>query len=242
MKKAIVVVYHGSANEEINNITSTILTNEIKNIYSSYDTFEVFTSKIVLHRLVNKRFDFEQCLSLLITKNYQSVSILVTNLISGVELDNIKNLLENTKLNYQITPALFEDKNNIIKIAKILTKENNQINLFIGHGSKRKNNEEYLSLEHSFIEQGVSNHYVCVIDGKPTYDEIEMKLDKTKSINIYPLMFIAGYHAIKDVSVLAQTLTNTFPHVEYHNISLGMIPEIRQIYLNNLTKILEAIE
>lgn len=241
MKQAIVTVYHGSTNETINKKTSTDLTKKVKAKFPNFDVFEVFSSKIVNHRLNNKRMDFKQCLTHLESNGYSKTYVLVTNLISGVELTVINDLLMESNLSYQISDALFDNIISITKIANILGNKNKDESfLFIGHGSKRKTNEKYLLLEKQFNELNYDNHYICVIDGKPTYDDIKNKLDTTKKLNIFPLMFTAGYHAKKDVKGLADALIDYFIDVEYHNISLGMIDDIKNIYLDNLEEMIKA--
>lgn len=239
MKPIIIVVYHGSANEQLNEMTSTLLTNKVKKQYPNHQVYEVFTSRIVQKRLINKRLTIEQCLNLIDNKK-TDIYVLVTNLISGVELDFIKQELMNSNLNYHITPALFDKQDTIDQVALILGTNNNENHLFVGHGSKRKTNSSYIHLEDSFIKYNYNNHYICVIDGQPIYKDIEYKIDKSKKLNIYPLMFIAGYHAKKDVASLATSLENEYTKVQYHNISLGMLDKIHDIYLNNLNSIIKA--
>ncbi|MDH6603972.1 sirohydrochlorin cobaltochelatase [Bacilli bacterium PM5-9] len=238
MKKAIIIVYHGSHNEEYNDRTSTKLTSKVKDNFKDFEVFEVFTSLIVQQRLKNKRFNFLECLNKLSNDNIDEVYILTTNLINGYELETIKKQLNDYSFSYKITPALLEKSSSLKKVAQVLKCDDNSIHLFVGHGSKRKSNHEYLNLEKSFIENGLINHRICVIDGKPSFDDVKDTLDLNKKIYLYPLMFIAGYHANKDVKGLANDLIAKDINAEYVNQSLGMIEEIRDIYLQNLQEII----
>ncbi|MEG0284129.1 MAG: sirohydrochlorin cobaltochelatase [Erysipelotrichales bacterium] len=235
-KTAIIVTYHGSSNENSNAITSDILTKEVQDTFSEYRVIECFSSKVVLSKLEKKRFSFVEALSFLEDNDYNKVYVLTTNLVDGSDYQGILNEARQSNLEVVITKPLLED--GISELGNSLFKDKDSNHLFIGHGFKKKENSEYLLLQKAFYNQGMKNHKIALIDGYPNASDIVSGLEVNKKLYVYPLMFITGFHAKRDVEKQSNELKNTFNEVEYVPISLGMDSKIRKLYINKLENII----
>lgn len=229
--KAIVLVYHGSTNEEVNQLTSTKLTNMIKKDFQNYDVLEVFSSKIVLHRLENKRLNYAQAALDLANNNYQEVVLVLLNLAFG--RDNQIQIDEFKKYGYKlkVVKPIFESLSNLKYLARKLTRRDKEYNnIYIGHGSKHHSNESLLKLNQEFKNMGLVNYQV-IVNQKDNFEANiqSLKFSKNQTIMLHPLTYVNNYHGQKVTQQYYDYLSDKGYNVIIDKESLGM-----QDYFNDL--------
>lgn len=83
--------------------------------------------------------------------------------------------------------------------------------------------------------KGFTNMHVATIEGYPTFETALQLLKKgnAKTVTLVPLMFVAGDHAVNDISKdWKEMLEKNGFKVELNIEGLGQIPEIQSYYLS----------
>ncbi|WP_423363995.1 sirohydrochlorin cobaltochelatase [Mycoplasma sp. P36-A1] len=232
MHKVIVLVHHGTSNEKINEKTYTKLKSEVEILHPHAKVYEVFTSRIVNNRIIKKRETFDNILDMLKKDNIKEIEILHTNLSNGDIYKGIISKLDNSKIDYKINKPLL-DSLDLSKLVSILPYDKNKNIIFIGHGNSTSN-KDYENLQNEFYKQTKNNVRVCVLSQLRTNDISFLNLDKEKDIEIYPLMFVEGFHAQKDVKSTIKIFDDY--KCNYNSYSLGECKEIRNLFCEMISK------
>ena len=112
--------------------------------------------------------------------------------------------------------------------------------VLMGHGTPHHANTVYAALDYMFKDQGYNNVFVGTVEGYPKLSNV-IKLIKERSfkkIHLAPLMFVAGDHALNDMSGEEDSWKACFEtegySVECHLKGLGEYEGIRRIILRHL--------
>lgn len=242
--KAILMVHFGTTHDSTRTLTIDAINSQIENAFRESDVFEAYTSRIVIKRLkergIEKRTPI-QMLDSLKKAGYGTVIIQPTHIIPGkeykmlvAEADSLKKDFKNLEVG---KPLLFsdEDLHNVVEILEKRNPSSDQSHhiLYVGHGTEDKATEVYGRLDSLFN----ANSHVATIEGIPTLDDAIKVLKEAgaKKVTLVPLMFVAGDHAVNDISVdWKNELESKGFQVELKIEGLGQIPAIRNLFLEHI--------
>ena len=243
-KKAILMVHFGTTHDSTRALTIDAVNSQMENAFRESDVFEAYTSRIVIKRLKERGIEKHtpiQMLDSLKKTGYTSVTIQPTHIIPGkeykmlvAEADSLKKEFKEIKVG---KPLLFSEED-MKAVVGILEKRNPSSEpshhiLYAGHGTDDKATEVYGRIDSLFN----TNSHVATIEGIPTLDDAIAKLKEAhaKKVTLVPLMFVAGDHAVNDISVdWKNELENNGFQVELKIEGLGQVPAIRNLFLQHI--------
>ena len=249
-KKAILVVSFGTSYKKTCEKTIDVIENEIKNSFPDYTIYRAFTSNMIIKKLLKtdnlKIFTVKEALEKLIAHNVKELIVQPTHIINGIE----NNFLIETVFNYKdkfesikIGNPLLTSTIDCEKVVKIIMKnfsylKENEALICIGHGSKNYSNSIYPTIDYIFKEKGFKNVFA------ERYTEVNLIISKLKKINpskvtLMPLMFVAGYHAINDISSNKEDSWKSILEDKGFKVncslkSLGEYEDIRKMYIEHI--------
>ncbi len=214
-EKALVVVSFGTTFKETRELDIESLEKSLAAAFPDRDFKRAFTAKIVMKRLFEKDaikvYDLATVLEKLYKEGYKDVLVQPTHLTPGEEIANkvmpaIK-AYQNKFAKLSLGTPLLTDKNDFPLVVKALETTmpkllDDEIVVFMGHGSPNIINPAYKSLEDSFKKHG----FPALIGVVEETDELnfgvmlkKLKESKAKKVLLMPLMLVAGDHAHNDM-------------------------------------------
>ena len=144
-----------------------------------------------------------------------------------------------------LNDVTMEDAERIVKILTdrqpVSTKKREHV-LLVGHGTETPATAIYSQLDYMFKANGHTNYHVGTIEGYPTFDTALRQIQQAKgrTVVLQPLMFVAGDHARNDISEdWKGQLENAGLKVELRIEGLGEIPEIQDIFIEHIRKMMQ---
>ena len=248
--KAIILASFGTSRNEARAKTIKVLEDEIRQAYACCDLFTVFTSPTI-RRILKTRdnieyHDLETMFGILKDRGYEDIICQPTYIIKGFEYDNMKLTAEKYPGDFNSVkvglPLLsdIDDYNSLID-ALIAGANAEEAYLLVGHGTEHRSDLTYSVLEYKYRERGFANVYISTIEGSQSIENTLKKLSSRgyKTVNLIPLMFVAGEHAVNDIAGDGEdSYKNVLKRNGYSvNIvlkGLGEYEMIRKIYLNHI--------
>jgi Cobalamin biosynthesis protein CbiK, Co2+ chelatase len=235
-ENAIILVSFGTSHNTAREKTINVLENEIKNAYSGYDVFTVFTSPTIRRILKNRDniviHDLETMFGILKDNGYKNVICQPTYIIKGFEYDNMAATAEaeSAKVGLPLLSSV-DDYDAVIDALDIANAD--EAYVLIGHGTAHEANITYSELERRFHERGYGNVYITTIEGD---EDISVTQN---TVNLIPLMFVAGDHAVNDIAGDKEDSYKSVFERNGHSVNivlkgLGEYETIRKIYLNHI--------
>ena len=246
-KAAILMVHFGTTYDETRVNTLDTINMEVRNKYPKIEVREAYTSRIIMRRL-KKRLIFKdnptEALDKLLKDGYTHIVVQSTNIINGVEAETLKTQLDGYKDKFKeiristpllTTPEDFKEVSTIIN-NQVGNLENNEAVVLVGHGTSHIGNMAYPAMDYTSKSIG-HKFYVGTIEGFPEFDDVvkALKKDKVEKVILMPFMFVAGDHANNDIAgEWKEDLEKACFEVDVRLISLGMIEDIRQVFMKHL--------
>ncbi|MEG0296553.1 MAG: sirohydrochlorin cobaltochelatase [Clostridium sp.] len=256
MKKAIVLVSFGTSSIEGMKKSIGGLTNELnKKLGDEYVIFNSFTSDRIRNILRETNGiviqSLDEVLNELSLIGYEEVFIKPLHIFDGNEIRNIKKIIENYRDRFRtihIGSSLLgytgEKLENICNyISPILLKGLRGPILFIGHGSRTANHDEYYNLIEVLKQTYNGEIFFGTLEGKESIDQIieKLKWSKVKHITIVPLLIMAGRHLRKDIILGSNSWNNLLKEANIEvscvNKSLLEYKEIREIIYEEIKEL-----
>lgn len=218
MKKAILLIYFGSANKNAVEECIFSFQNEIKEKFNNeYLVLNAFSSKTLISILKKKEqisiFHTEEALEYLKLEGYTDIIVQPMQVMAGIEYTEIENIASSYKDDFKsikIGKALLGyEKEELLKACDRVIKsiyndiDKNKTTIIVGHGSKSLADEVYFVLEDRFEKLGYKNIIVGTLEGKKSLESIliELKSKNIKSVDIMPFLLIPGNHMKKDIEL-----------------------------------------
>ena len=175
-----------------------------------------------------------------------------------VQPTHVMNAIENVKMCEQIQAAQKEfaeiktgeplfagkaDEQRLVEILGEYWKEipQDELLIFMGHGTSHEANAVYEELDHALKAAGHTNMYVGTVESLPT---LRMIMDKirplpVKKIHLAPFMIVAGDHARNDMAgededSWGSLLKAEGYEVECHIIGLGELEGIQNMFVQHV--------
>ena len=252
MKKAIILTSFGTTHKDTREKTINVLFNEINAMYPDYDIRQVFTSKIVRERVLEKEGlkinNLGDELEQLVAEGYQEIIIQSSHVIPGAEFHKIymfakrvKDKAVKVKIGKPLLTSLEDYQTVVDYLTDTFTYEtDDEVTLFMAHGTDHASFTSYVSLAYMLLESSI---YVACVESYPEFADVikQLKAHQVRKIHLRPFMLVAGDHAKNDMaseeegSWKSQLIEAGFD-VETHVEGLGELEPIRKVYLDHLSQ------
>ena len=145
--------------------------------------------------------------------------------------------------------ALLTTPDDYKMVAEIINKEVGKLDkdtavVLVGHGTHDSGNAAYPAMDYTAKSLGY-NFYVGTIEGFPAFENVaaDLKKDGIKKVILMPFMFVAGDHANNDIAIdWKEALEKEGFAVENKMVSLGMMKDIRKMFIDHAKYMLENKE
>lgn len=251
MKKAILLVSVGTSRIEALENTTLRLQEEVKARFTDYQCYVAFSSKYILKKMNEKSgnayMGISEAFAKMAADGMEEVVIQPTNLLNGIENDSMLEQLEECKKQFsqvRIGRPLLSGKEDYIKtleaiLAEVTPTEEEAL-VLIGHGTNHLSNSTYQNLEYTAYTTGHRNVFVGTMEGGKSQTMTLRKLSVSayKKVRLMPLLFVAGYHAMKDIAADESSWKSILEDAGYEVapalIGLGEMAGVREIFVEHL--------
>lgn len=252
MKKAILVASFGSTYEQAIKNSIEQLENSIRNTFTEYDVFRVFTSERIVTSLYKRgihTYTLEAALKELITAGFDDVIVQPSLIIEGIEYDKIRTVADRYKAYFSClkigTPLLYSqsDVERICSLFANKFRDKSDAIILMGHGTEHKANHIYNDFAEICTRLGYKHIFIVTACGALDASSVVPKLKEIncKDIILAPLLFVAGAHASNDMvsdkpDSIKSVLEAAGFSVKAVMKGLGEYEEVRQMYSEHLHK------
>lgn len=260
MKRAILVVSFGTTMENTRNRTIGAFERYLSSSFPNFSIRRAFTSEIIIDILKDRDgiiiHTVTQALDILLAEGYSHVCILPTHIIPGLENQKMEAVLKGYKRKFHAlisVPPLLNSAEDLQMLCDFLAYEFHNLPedtalLCMGHGSVHPENTMYASLDSMCKKKGHKNFYIGTLRTYPELKDIipQLKSGKFKNIILMPLMFVAGSHAVHDMTGRKRdswrsALEQDGFIVECRLKGLGEYDRIQQLFLKRLKSVLTLL-
>lgn len=253
----ILVISFGSSNDETREKNLDKLFSVVEKKYPEAKVLQAFSSGMVRDILRRRGISvpsLEEALAEMKDNGVNSVYVLPSHLLNGVEYEKIQGLLQEKAEDFQqiaLGKPLLWDSSSQNAVLEILAERHKLSEgtalILMGHGSHHSVNTVYASLDYMAKQKGFPHIYVTTVEAYPDFHDMISLLEKSsyKTVHLVPLMLVAGEHALNDMisaqpDSLKSILEEKGYHVSYSLEGLGELSAIRALYLRNLEEILKC--
>lgn len=255
MKKAILVVSFGTTYPETRRKTIQACEEAIGRRFPHYSVFRAFTSNVVRRRIKQQEgLDIPtvgEALDQILDLGFEAVYIQPLHVILGGEYEKIlvqAGAYRSAFKELAIANPLLHSQEDYEAIRDILLTSYGQLGpetatVLMGHGSQHYAFTAYAALDHMMRASPV---YIGCVESYPPVELIEQELraDGIKKVHLAPFMLVAGDHATNDMSSDEEGAWYRFfkdrgYQVESQLKGLGEYPEVQQLYIQHLEKIIK---
>jgi len=251
MKKAILIVSVGTSQIEALENTTLRLQEEVTERFAEYQCYVAFSSQHILKKMNEKSevpyLSIEEAFEQMIADGIKEVVIQSTNLLNGLESDSMLAQIEANRSRFgsvQVGRPLLSTKEDYIKTLQVILSavelEEEEALVLIGHGTNHLSNSTYQNLEYTAYTTGNRNVFVGTMEGEKSQRMTLRKLGVSgfKKVRLMPLLFVAGYHARKDIAADSGSWKSVLEEAGYevkpNLVGLGELAGIREIFMEHL--------
>lgn len=216
-KKGILVVSFGTSYEKTRKLTIEAIENRMKEIYKDYEIRRAFTSGMIIKKLKKRDSihidNVEEALEKMESEGFEEVIVQCLHIMPGEEYDDIKIAVHKFEHRNKFKklvlgrPLLYrtDDYFKAVEALKSqieVRKSENDIVLFMGHGSTHHANSTYALFQYVLEESKLKNVFIANVEGFPELDVVIPRLKKlnSKKVTLMPFMLVAGDHAQNDMA------------------------------------------
>lgn len=248
-KAAILMVHFGTTFDDTRALTIDRINEKVQKEFKNVEVREAYTSRIIMRRLKERgitKLNPQEVLDELKAQGYTHVLVQGTNIMNGVESENLKNEVasyENSFKDIRVGAPLLTEAHDYEKVAKAIAdkigplKENQGV-VLVGHGTHHFGGSAYAMMDYVFSAEGYENYAVGTVEGYPEFDNVVKKLKDrgVKDVILMPFMFVAGDHAQNDIAgEWNENLQKAdFTVSKVIMMGLGQNEEIQNIYVDHL--------
>lgn len=259
MKRAILIVSVGTSKLEALENTTLRLQKEVSERFRDYKCYVAFSSQHILKKMNEKSQEaykgIEEAFKQMLADGMEEVVIQPTNLLNGLESDSMQAQIEQSRKQFKkvsVGRPLLSTKEDYIRTLQAVLAEvellEEEALVLIGHGTNHLSNATYQNLEYTAYTTGHRNVFVGTMEGGKSQTMTLRKLGVSgfKKVRLMPLLYVAGYHAMKDIAADSDSWKSVLEEagyvVEPALIGLGEMENIRDIFIAHLQKAMEQDE
>lgn len=259
MNKAVLVVSFGTSYKETRDKTIGACEKKIHDCLSDYDFYHAYTSDKIIEKIKIKdgiHIDTpKQSLENLYKKGYQEVIVQSLHILCGEEYQELSEVVRQYKSKFQkivLGKPLLVDHENYDEVVEAIENQlpdlrENEALVFMGHGTMNQSNEQYSKIESMIRSHGI-NAYVATLEGDLKLEQVieNLHCQNIRGVHLMPLMLVAGYHAVKDMTgdkkdSWKNVLEGEGFEVKVHLQGLGENIKIQEIFVKRALKCLESL-
>lgn len=214
-KTGILLVHYGTQNDMSRAATIDRLNKRVAENFADCAVIEAYAAPSVI-RMLDKRgihkLSIQQALDSLKALGCNRLAVQSTMLLDGVMTDMLRREVEAKKGSFNTVSVgrpLLYNADDCRRMANMIRKNleagnwlkgNPQV-VLVGHGSDSPANAMYCQMDYVLQDEGFQNWHVGTIEGYPTIENVErqLKKQKSKSVVLVPLLYIAGNHQREDI-------------------------------------------
>lgn len=256
MKKGILMVSFGTSHLDTMEKTINVIEREAFQRFDGCRVYRAFTSRMIIRKLKrteNMAVDtVEEALRRMASDGIEDVVVQPTHIINGIENDRMmEDLMENLSLFQRIRvgkPLLssVEDyKKSIHAVMSEVDIQDDEMLVFMGHGTDHHANSAYPTLEYTFHALGYNQVLVGTVESFPELKNVMTKLEiaEKKNVALMPFMLVAGDHARNDMAGEDDSWKSELEDAGYKvrviMRGLGELEGIRRIFLEHIEEAME---
>lgn len=251
MKKALVVVSFGTSVMETRKKTIDLLEETLQGAFPDRKVYRAWSSRMIRIKMEEAGYPVESLTEVLLRMcrdGVEDVLIQPTYFSAAKEYEEMVDEAERYAGDFSrmfIGRALVSQKEDIRQLADLLERlfgwvRDNELLVFMGHGSDHPAANVYGMLGDMLREKGVGNKMVATIGGSPSLEEILPDIRKRDPIKIYlsPLMVTAGKHIREEMrgnhpNAWEYRLCKEGYEVECIEKGMAEYKEIREVYVQH---------
>lgn len=219
-KEAILLSSFGTTFPETRTETINAIRERLRKEFPGIPVFEAWTSHIVIKRVKGKegliRRTPEEAMQDLYLKGFTRITVVSLAIIPGMEYEYMANtakaFLPHFKSITMALPLLYFQgtegtPDHVLEMLKALRSyigenQKKEAALLMAHGTPHPANAYYAVIQERIKEMGWKRTFVYTVEGRPSLSEVipVLKKKKIKKVRLYPLMLVAGDHAINDMA------------------------------------------
>ena len=257
MKKGILIVSFGTTYKETREKNINRIVACVKEHFPEYLVYQAFSSEKIRKILSARDNEFVpgilEALGSLQKQGITHLYVLPTHIIDGIENNRLRQILQGQKERFEeihMARVLLGDKGDYKEAVCAVWEEleigQEDMVVFMGHGTSHKADCSYKILEETWEEVTGKKGYVATVEGSVTIDQVLGQIKqgpKPRQIILVPFMLVAGEHANKDMAGEKDSFQTYLCKEGYQTKvvlkGLGEYPGIRKIYIQHLKQILE---
>lgn len=256
-KAAILMVHFGTTFDDTRALTIDRINDKVKKEFKGIEVKEAYTSRIIMRRLKDRgiiKLNPQEVLDQLKAEGYTHVLVQGTNVMNGVESENLNKEVESYKDSFKdirVGAPLLTEAHDYENVAKAIAKKigplkKDQGVVLVGHGTHHYGGSAYAMMDYVFSAEGYENYAVGTVEGYPEFDNVVKKLKNrgVKDVILMPFMFVAGDHAQNDIAgEWNENLQKAgFTVSKVILMGLGQNEDIQNIYVDHLKFITHHVE
>ena len=244
-KAAILIVHFGTTYDDTRAVTIDAINARMKAAFPGVEVREAWTSRMILLKLKNKgvkRLNPTEALIQLHEEGYTHVLVQSTNIIEGTEMKELRREVESLSLNFKDirtgNPLLYEPEDYRKVIQAIIGSMGQAVKggqkILVGHGTPDPATASYAMFDYMLKTEGHPDYHVGTVEGYPAFDDALrlLKKEKSRTVTLAPLMFVAGDHAQHDIAgEWKENLEKQGYKVNLYLKGLGENADIQELYI-----------
>ncbi|HHT25438.1 MAG TPA: sirohydrochlorin cobaltochelatase [Clostridiaceae bacterium] len=214
-KRTILVVSFGTSYNENRVLTLDAIEQAVAKRYPDWDVRRAYTAQTIIDILEKrdglKIDNITEAMDKLVADGVKELVVQPTFVMLGSEYEDlISQITPYSKKFEKIAlgkPLIYynEDYDAIADALASAIPEIGQENtavVLMGHGSRHFANASYAAMDYMLHAKGYENVFVGAMEGFPTIEQVIAKVTAfgAKKVVQYPLMIVAGSHAVKDMA------------------------------------------
>ncbi len=250
MKRGILIISVGTSRLEAFEKTTLRLQEKMEERFNGWKCYYAISSSYILKKMNEKSagtyFSLSEAFAQMAADGMEEVMIQPTYLLNGLENDSMLEQIEASKMQFKrvgIGKPLFSAKEDYIKALQVISQEvkleEDEALILVGHGTSHFSNSTYQNLEYTAYVQGQRNVFVGTMEEKSRQMALrKLGVSGYKKVRLMPVLFVAGYHARKDIAADSNSWKSILEDAGYEVkpviIGLGEIEGIREIFVEHL--------
>ncbi len=212
-KKGILVVSFGTSHLDTMEQTIERLEKSVEEAFPDRAVYRAFTSGIIIRKLKrteNLAVDtVREALDRMAKDGIEDVAVQPTHIINGIENERMMEVLMEKMGQFrrmQVGKPLLSSVDDYKKAIHAIMAETDlaedEMLVFMGHGTEHHANSAYPTLEYTFHALGYSQVLVGTVESFPDLTNVRRKLEISgrKKVALMPFMLVAGDHAKHDMA------------------------------------------
>lgn len=249
---AVLMTYYGTNNDAARRITTDAMTRMMADSLAGTAVAEAYTSPMVVDALRKRgirRPLVGEAIDSLRALGFDTLVVANCQLLDGVMTRSVERAAASSEgLAIALTRPLLYDSGDCKWLAGVLTariggKVPGQV-VLVGHGSNDPANAMYALVDYVLQHSGHTRFHVGTLEGYPDLAAVEDILQQAgdKHVTLYPLLLIAGNHALRDIKgKWKRELEDKGYQVDVVDEGLLELPDVRSRVLGQVRSMMKKM-